>query len=231
MDVPQHIAVIMDGNRRWARTRGLPILAGHRYVADRVLEPLIEHAAKRGVKYMTFWAWSTENWQRQKREVSGIMRIFRRVIEKNWQRLHKNGVRVKVIGDIAKFEPGIKQGLIDVMKETAQNKRITAVFALNYGGRDELLRAFNKLRESSQFAVRSSQIRERELERFLDTAEIPDPELIVRTGGEQRLSGFLMWQSEYSELYFASWYMPDFTPQKLDQVIEEFWQRQRRFGK
>lgn len=223
-NVPTHIAVIMDGNRRWARERGLPILEGHRRVADHVLEPLIEHAAKRGVKYMTFWAFSTENWQRSQQEVKGILAIFRHVIKKRWARLHEKGVRVRVIGDLSKFPPDIKRALEDVVEQTKDNKTITAIFALNYGGRDEVIRAMKKVKNVNNVTIQ-------QFNNFLDTAGIPDPELIVRTGGEQRLSGFLPWQSEYSELYFPPWHMPEFTPERLDEAIEEYQKRQRRFGR
>jgi undecaprenyl diphosphate synthase len=223
-NIPAHIAVIMDGNRRWARERGLPVLAGHKKVADDILEPLIEYAAKRGVKYMTFWAFSTENWSRSHQEVSGIMRIFRHVIKKRWARLHEKGVRVKVIGDISKFSPDIQEALEKVVEQTKNNNTITAVFALNYGGRDEILRAIKKVSDNKKLTSDSLSTR-------LDTNGIPDPDLIVRTGGEERLSGFLIWQSQYSELYFPKWYMPEFTPDKLDEVLEEYAKRQRRFGK
>lgn len=239
--IPQHIAIVMDGNRRWARERGLPILEGHRRVADKVLEPLIEHAAKWGIKYITFWAFSTENWQRDKKEVEGIMRIFRRVIHKRWQRLHEKGVRVRVIGDISKFAPDIREALHDVVEQTKRNERITTLFALNYGGRDEMMRAMNKVISDKQKAISKgnknliprhiAHITEDEFSQYLDTAGIPDPELIIRTGGEQRVSGFLLWQSEYSELYFPTWYMPEFTPDRLDEAIVIFAGRKRRFGK
>lgn len=221
--IPQHVAIIMDGNRRWARERGLPILAGHERVANEILEPLVEYAAKRGIKYLTFWAFSTENWQRNKQEVSGILRIFRHVITKRWKRLHEKGVRVCTIGDLSKFPNDIRDALARVVAETKDNTTITAVFALNYGGRDEIVRAANKA-DGKKLTTRS-------FSRLLDTAGIPDPEIIVRTGGEERLSGFLLWQSEYSELYFPSWYMPEFTEQKLDEVIREYGRRQRRYGK
>jgi len=221
--IPIHIAIIMDGNRRWARARGLPILEGHRRVADKILEPLIEHAAKRGVRYMTFWAFSTENWQRSAQEVRGIMAIFRHVIKKRWARLHEKGVRVRVIGDLSKFPADIKKALEDVIEQTKDNTTITAIFALNYGGRDEIIRAIKKVSPDALTPDTFSQL--------LDTSGIPDPELIIRTGGEQRLSGFLLWQSEYSELYFPSWYMPEFTPERLDEAVEEFQKRKRRFGR
>lgn len=214
----------MDGNRRWAKTHGLLVLAGHKKVADEILEPLVEHAAARGVSFITFWAFSTENWQRDAREVSGIMRIFRHVVKNRWERLHKNGVRVRVIGDIAKFPSDLQQALERVVWETRNNKKITAVFALNYGGRDEIVRAIHRLK-SPETVTREA------FSSYLDTADIPDPDLIVRTGGEKRLSGFLLWQSEYSELTFPTFSMPEFTPGRLDELLDEYASRQRRFGR
>jgi undecaprenyl diphosphate synthase len=222
--VPQHIAIIMDGNRRWAKEHNLPPIAGHQYAVNQVLEPLIEHAVTLGIRYLTFWAFSTENWSRDPVEVSGIMRVFRDGIKKFGLKMHKKGIRIKTIGDMSKFSPDIRKSMQDLTTLTQHNRRITAIFALNYGGRDEILRAFGKMQENSKFI--SGKFSE-----FLDTAGIPDPELIIRTGGEQRLSGFLLWQSEYSELYFPKWYMPDFTPEKLDEAVAEYAFRQRRFGK
>ena len=222
--VPVHIAIIMDGNRRWAKVRGLPVLAGHQKVADEILEPLVEHAAKRGVQFITFWAFSTENWNRDRAEVEGIMRIFKHVIGKRWARLHEKGVRIRTIGDLSKFSTDIQESLHKVIEQTKDNKKITAVFALNYGGRDEVLRAIHKLSDAKVATAD-------ELASLLDTAGIPDPDLIIRTSGEQRLSGFLPWQSVYSELYFPTWFMPEFTAEKLDEAIREFESRKRRFGK
>ncbi len=219
-----HIAIIMDGNRRWASEHGLPVLAGHQKVADEVLEPLVEYAAKRGVKFITFWAFSTENWHRNATEVEGIMRIFRHVIRKRWARLHEKGVRVRVIGDMSKFAADIQRSLTDVTEQTKGNKKITAIFALNYGGRDEILRAIRKVSDPSE-------ITEEKLSRLLDTDGIPDPDLIIRTSGEKRLSGFLPWQGVYSELYFPAFHMPDFTERRLDEAIREYQGRHRRFGK
>ncbi len=228
-DIPTHIAIIMDGNRRWAREHNLPILAGHQRVADEILEPLVEYAANRGIKYITFWAFSTENWQRDKREVEGIMRIFRHVIKNRWARLHEKGVRIRAIGDISKFSSDIRESLEKVVEQTKHNTKITAVFALNYGGRDEVIRAVNNV--ISDRLSDNRKLTPDTFSSFLDTAGMPDPDLIIRTGGEQRLSGFLPWQSQYSELYFPSWYMPDFTPERLDEAIEEYSSRKRRFGK
>lgn len=229
--MPQHIAIIMDGNRRWARERKLPVIEGHRRVADEILEPLVEYAAKQDISYLTFWAWSTENWKRDENEVRGIMSLFRHVIRKRWKRLSEKGVRIRVIGDTSKFPKDIKKALEDVVEETKENTRITTVFALNYGGRDEIRRAIKKASECQGVRVSREKNVYSVFDTFLDTAGIPDPDMIVRTGGEKRLSGFLLWQSEYSELYFPLWYMPDFTPGKLDEVIAEFNKRQRRFGK
>lgn len=228
--VPQHIAVIMDGNRRWAREHGLPELEGHRRAAGPVLEKLIEHAAKRGIKYLTLWAFSTENWKRKQEEVKGLMNIFRWGLKTYGMKMHKKGIRIRVIGDLSKIEKDLREGIETFVELTKNNKTITVVFALNYGGRDEIIRAINKMVYSLQFTV-DSNITIQQYNNFLDTKDIPDPELIVRTGGEMRTSGFLLWQSEYSEWMFPSWYMPDFTPERLDEVIEEFNKRKRRFGK
>ncbi|MCL4360408.1 polyprenyl diphosphate synthase [Patescibacteria group bacterium] len=236
--LPRHIGIIMDGNRRWARAHRLPVLAGHKKVADEILEPLIEHAADRGISYLTFWAWSTENWGRDKREVEGVMRLFRHIIRDRWDRLHKKGVRIRTIGDISGFSRDIQKALADVVVETEHNTRITAVFALNYGGRDELVRAMKRLTVSILDSVDSlsaakqqcSRVTTQEYGKFLDTAGIPDPDFIIRTGGEQRLSGFLLWQCQYSEFYFPEWYMPEFTPQRLDEALTVYTLRKRRFG-
>ena len=229
--IPQHIAVIMDGNRRWAREHHLPPLAGHRKVANTILEPLVEHAAKRGIQYMTFWAFSTENWQRSPLEVKGIMQLLRSSIPPFGRRMHERGVKLGVIGDLSRFDEDIRASIDEVIEKTKDNTRITVVLALNYGGRDEILRAIKKWRENFQFPISNFQLNEKEFEKYLDAAGIPDPDMIVRTGGQQRLSGFLPWQGVYSELYFPAWYMPEFTPEKLDEVVEEFAKRKRRFGR
>jgi undecaprenyl diphosphate synthase len=224
MLIPKHIAVIMDGNRRWARAHKLPILEGHRRVANVVLEKLVEHAAKRGIKYLTFWAFSTENWNRAADEVKGIMTILKKSIGYFGKRMHEKGVRLLVIGDLSRLEIQLQRSITSVVELTKHNKKITVVIALNYGGRDEIIRAIKQI-------THPDTITEEIFSQLLDTHGIPDPDLLIRTGGEQRLSGFLPWQSAYSELYFPEWYMPDFTPSRLDEAIEEFARRQRRFGK
>ena len=143
-NIPSHVAIIMDGNRRWAKEHRLPVLAGHRKVIDDVLEPLIEHAAACGVKFITFWAWSTENWKRDKQEVEGIMRLFKSALRSRGNRLHERGVRVRIIGDISKFDPQLRTLLSELVEKTQHNTKITAVFALNYGGRDEVIRAIDR---------------------------------------------------------------------------------------
>lgn len=214
---PNHIAIIMDGNRRWAREHKLPILEGHRRVANEILERLVEHGAKLGIPYMTFWAFSTENWSRAENEVSGIMLILKQSLGPFGKKMMEKGVKLLVIGDLSRIDAGLRKGIEEVKEKTKNNTRITVTIALNYGGRDEIRRAVQT------FGT--------DFENHLDTVDIPDPDFIIRTGGEQRLSGFLLWQSEYSELYFPEFLMPDFTPERLDAAIEEFENRKRRFGR
>lgn len=227
---PTHIAIIMDGNRRWAKEHNLPILEGHRKVVDGVLESLIEHAADIGVQYLTLWAWSTENWKRDSAEVKGIMNLLRYGFKTFGDRMHKKGIRIRIIGDIASFDSDIRELLSYYSEKTKDNTRITVVFALNYGGRDEIVRACTSLLESSKSQILNQNVSEVYFSQFLDTAGIPDPEMVIRTGGEKRLSGFLLWQSQYSELFFVDWHMPDFAADKLDTLIAEYEMRQRRFG-
>jgi undecaprenyl diphosphate synthase len=222
--IPQHIAIIMDGNRRWAKAHHMPVLAGHRRVANDVLEPIVERAAKIGIRYLTFWAFSTENWRREPAEVQGIMKIFRSAITAFGEKMHKKGIRIRVIGDLDKFDSDIRDSVGELVEKTKQNTVITVVFALNYGGRDEIIRAMRNI------PAGAARISTENFSDYLDTQGIPDPELIIRTGGEQRLSGFLLWQSQYSELYFPAWYMPEFTPARLDEAVGEYARRQRRFG-
>ena len=216
-NIPNHIAIIMDGNRRWAKGKGLSAIAGHAYAVENTTEALIERAGELGVKYLTLWAFSTENWGRAEDEVSGLMNLFRKALMTKVQKFIEKGARLRMIGDMSRFAPDIQEGMNIAMKASEQNTKIMVTFALNYGGRDEIKRAVEK------GGV--------DFEKYLDTAGMPDPDLIIRTGGEQRLSGFLMWQSAYSELYFTETLFPDFGPKELDTAIEEYQGRQRRFGK
>jgi undecaprenyl diphosphate synthase len=231
-NLPRHVAIIMDGNRRWAKERGLPAVAGHKKAVQDGLEVLIEHATKRGINYITFWCFSTENWGRNAIEVRAIMELFRWALKHKAPKLAAKGARVKMIGDLTKFDEDIQKGFAKLMEETKDNNKITTIFALNYGGRDELLRAVIKLvKEFSILNFQFSNIKSQQLEKHLDTAGVPDPDLIIRTGGEQRLSGFMLWQAEYSELYFTETLMPDFGPEQLDLAIEEYQRRERRRGR
>lgn len=258
LNLPEHVAIIMDGNRRWAKQRGLHLAAGHKKVADEVLEELIEYAGKIGIPYMTFWAFSTENWGRSKIEVRAIMEIFRWGLKKKIDKLIKKGARVRFIGDLSMFDTDIRQGMEEAMNESKDNGGITVTFAVNYGGRDEIARAIFKIVEllncqnvkethrfnnnlSDNMTIRQyDSIKIEELSKdkilellpeFLDTEGLPDPDLIIRTSGEQRLSGFMPWQSVYAELYFPEVLMPDFGVEEFEKAISEFQRRKRRFGK
>jgi undecaprenyl diphosphate synthase len=218
-DLPKHIAIIMDGNRRWAKARHLPIVAGHQRVVEGRVEELIDHAGHLGIPYLTFWAFSTENWERPENEVKGIMGLFRLALEKYAERMIKKGARLRVIGDMNKFDQDIREGMEKFIKVSANNTKINVTFALNYGGRDEIRRAILAADKKEDF------------EKYLDTVGMPDPDLIIRTGGEQRLSGFMLWQSEYSELYFTQTLMPDFDTKAFDEALAEYGRRERRRGK
>lgn len=177
-----------------------------------------------GIPYITFWAFSTENWNRPEDEVGGIMGLFRLALQKYAKRMIEKGARLRVIGDMSRFDPDIREGIETFIKESEKNTAITVMFALNYGGRDEIIRAINKL-------PKDQPITQDVFNQYLDTADIPDPDLIIRTSGEQRLSGFMPWQSVYSEFYFTDTLMPDFDTHAFDEALEEFATRQRRHGK
>lgn len=228
MKIPIHIAIIMDGNRRWAKKQGLRLLAGHEKVAFGTIESLTQKCINLGINYLTIWAWSTENWRRNRGEVGGVMKIFRKGLKKNFEKLNQMGVRLNVLGDLSKFEKDIKEGLFQLVKATKNNQKITLSLAINYGGRDEIIRAILRLAKD-QFLIKD--LTENKFSQYLDTVGMPDPDLIIRTGGEKRLSGFMLWQSEYSELYFTETLMPDFEPEELEKAVEEYSQRLRRFGK
>lgn len=228
-NIPQHVAIIMDGNRRWAKKRDLPFLEGHRVAAEKVIEPLVEKAAKMGVSYLTLWALSTENWRRSKEEIGGLMAIARGLLSRSIEKLNEKGVRILTVGDVSKFPEDIQKGIKWGVEKTKNNKAITVVLAVNYGGRDEIIRAIKKLRDLLQ--VTSYKLHEKNFSQFLDTAGIPDPDLMIRTGGEIRLSGFLLWQCQYAELYFTQVLFPDFSPKEFEKAILEFQKRKRRFGR
>ena len=225
--IPQHVAIIMDGNRRWAKKQGLTAVGGHNYVVDHVIEPIIERCGDLGIEYLTLWAFSTENWKRDPIELWGLMALFKRGILEKLGGLIKKGARLRMIGDLSKFNQDLQDGMRKAIKDSEQNTKINVTFALNYGGRDEILRAIRKISSED----RSQTLDDSRFGQLLDTVGMSDPDLIIRTGGEQRLSGFMMWQSAYSELYFTETLMPELTVEKFDEAIEEYQTRQRRFGK
>lgn len=223
---PKHVAIIMDGNRRWAREKGIPQLFGHKKGYDAV-EHIIAHAIEKQIPYITFWAFSTENWDRSPEELKYLMDLFRRSLRRSLiNRLKKKGIKLNIIGDLSRFPKDIIALAEDAMEETKENSTITVNFGLNYGGRAEILRAVHVLLQSGKKEVTESEFGE-----YLYTKGQPDPDLIIRTGGELRLSGYLLWQCEYSELYFTDVLWPDFDTTVFDTALEEFSQRQRRFGK
>lgn len=218
---------MMDGNRRWARAKGLDPIKGHEYAANHTIEPLIEKCVDLGIPYVTFWAFSTENWKRDEMEVKGILDIFRLALGSLALRFIKRGAKLQILGDMSRFPEDIAKKTLDMISKSAKNKKITVSFALNYGGRDEILRAIKKIVSEN---IPANKITEETISSHLDTAGMPDPDLVIRTGGEQRTSGYLPWQSVYSELYFTPVFFPDFTPDRLTLAIDDFLKRDRRFG-
>lgn len=232
MKNPQHIAIIMDGNRRWARRHGFQIIRGHRKVALETIEELVDYCLENEIPYLTLWAFSTENWNRSREEVQLLMNLFREMLTENLDKLDKKGVKIRVMGDTGRFAQDIQQQIKQSVEQTKDNRKLNLTLGLSYGGRDELVRAIKEIAEK----VKAKQLKVEEIDQalisnHLDTAELPDPELIIRPGAERRLSGFMLWQSEYSELYFSDVLMPDFGSAELDKAIDEFHQRQRRFGR
>lgn len=228
---PKHIAIICDGNRRWARGRGLPATMGHEYAVKTTMENLIDKAIELDIKYLTFWIFSTENWDRDKEEIEALMNLFRFMFDHQMKKLGKKDVRVKIIGNRSGLSTDIQERIIKGEEATKDNKRITVTFAMNYGGHDELVRAMAGIAQDVKNGViEADKINTQLIESYLDTVDMPNPDMIVRTSGEQRLSGFMPWQSEYAEYFFPKFSFPDFTPDRLEELLEEFYQRNRRFG-
>ena len=223
----QHVAIIMDGNRRWAKAQGLDPVKGHEQAAKVAVEPIIEKCAELGIKYVTFWAFSTENWKRDEIELQKLFDVFRFALGALAIKFIQKGAKLRILGDINKFPSDIAQKTLEMMSKSSSNHKITVTFALNYGGRDEILRAVKKIIKDK---VPSEKINEELFSSYLDTSGIPDPDLIIRTGGEQRTSGYLPWQSVYSELYFTPVLFPDFSPEQLQIALDDFCRRDRRFG-
>lgn len=225
-----HVAIIMDGNGRWARARGLPRTEGHRRGVLAVRQ-IIEHANDRGLRFLTLYAFSSENWSRPADEVSEIMLLFKYFIRRDLRRLSSKGVRVKVLGDRSGLKPDIAALLNEAEQTTAQNTGMTLCVAFNYGARNEMLRAIRAVAAKvASGELSPADISEGAVCNALDTAGMPDPDVIIRTSGEQRLSNFLLWQAAYSEFVFVPEMWPEFSPVHFDRAIAEFQRRDRRYG-
>ena len=228
--VPEHVAIILDGNGRWAKLRGLPRSMGHKE-GCKVVEQTVEDAARLGIKYLTVYGFSTENWKRSVEEVSALMTLFRYYMKRLLTIAKPNNVRVKVIGDRSRFDADIIEGLNVLENETAQNTGLTFVIAVNYGARDEIRRATKKIAEEVKAGTLNPEdITEDTVSEHLDTAGMPAPDLLIRTGGELRLSNYLLWQCAYTEIYVTDLLWPDFNKDELVKAIEAFSKRDRRFG-
>ena len=226
--IPRHIAIIMDGNGRWAKNRFLPRVAGHKRGVETV-RTAIKACVERGVEFLTLFAFSSENWRRPTEEVAFLMQLFITVLEQEVTKLHENGIRFKVIGDVSKFEPKIIEFIRNGEALTAENKRFTLTIAANYGGRWDVMQAVHKLIEEQPHLA--SSFDESDLMPYFALNYAPEPDLFIRTGGEKRISNFLLWQLAYSELYFTDTLWPDFDSRALDLAIQSYQQRERRFGR
>ncbi|SDX38128.1 undecaprenyl diphosphate synthase [Collimonas sp. OK242] len=235
--VPRHVAIIMDGNGRWATSRFLPRVAGHGKGVEAV-RAVVEACAVRGVEYLTLFAFSSENWRRPADEVSLLMRLFMVALEREVGKMHANGIRLKVVGDLSRFDAKLQEMIDNAERKTAGNTAMTVTVCANYGGRWDVMQAVKKMlaaRRAAGAAASAGQdtgeFSEEELAQHLAMAYAPEPDLFIRTGGEQRISNFLLWQLAYSELYFTDTYWPDFGADELDQAIASYQQRERRFGR
>lgn len=232
LQVPHHIAVIPDGNRRWARERGLAPIFGHKEGVE-AYKALLENAANLGVSFVTFYAFSTENWKRSATEVEGLMSLlalqlknFNKILGKN-----KDKIRFIVIGNRFALSPALQKAILKMEEETKNNTKLTAVIAINYGGRDEIVQGVKKIiNDTKSELINCDNIDEQTLSNYLYTRDIPDPDLLIRTSGEERISNFLLWQLAYTEFYFDSCLWPDFSSENLLAAIRDFSNRQRRYG-
>lgn len=229
-DGPHHVAIIMDGNGRWAQARGRPRLFGHHAGARRVRD-VVEACPRLGIKYLTIFAFSTENWKRTQVEVAGLMSLFRRYITKETKALKARGVRVRFIGDRVRLDTKLTDLMDQLETETSGNDLVHLTIALNYGGRDEVARATKRLaRDVAEGRLKPDDVDEQTLPRYLDTHVLPDPDLVIRTSGEARISNFLLWQSAYAEYEFIDTLWPDFTSAELERLCNSYGARDRRYG-
>jgi undecaprenyl diphosphate synthase len=228
--MPRHVAIIMDGNGRWASNRGLPRLVGHRKGAERVKE-IVRLAPDLGIRWLTVYAFSTENWKRSTEEVLGLMSIFARYIEREADRVAADGIRMQFIGDRSRLDPKLRRLMEGIEARTANLTRMTFTVAINYGGRDEIARATQRIAAKvAAGTLQADQIDDQLISAHLDTANLPDPDLVIRTSGETRTSNFLLWQTAYAEYEFTPTLWPDFTPDELAKILSRFGNRDRRFG-
>ena len=226
MQIPQHIAIILDGNGRWAKSKGKPRNYGHTIGAKNV-ETICRAAGEMGIRYVTMYAFSTENWNRPKSEVDALMKLLRSYLKNCVKTADKNNMRVRILGDITRLDPELQMQIRELEHASAKNDGLNFQIAINYGSRYELLRAIRKMIGDG---MRAEDITEETFGGYLDTAGIPDPDLMIRTSGEQRLSNFLLWQHAYSEFYFTDVPWPDFSPDELKKAVEEYGRRNRRYG-
>ena len=226
-NLPKHVGIIVDGNRRWAKERKLPTFAGHKKGAERI-EEIVKYAQELGIKIITIYAFSTENWKRVEEETSYLMELFETYARNKMEDANDLGVRVRILGDLQGLPNSLQEVLSKLITLTRSNEKLILNLALNYGGRDELVRTFRKL---LLINITASKLTEELININLDTAGLPDPDMIIRTSGEQRLSNFLPWQGTYAELYFPKVNWPDFDKKQLDIALEEYQKRQRRMGK
>jgi undecaprenyl diphosphate synthase len=225
--LPRHVAMIMDGNGRWALSRGLPRLAGHKAGTEN-LRRVIRSTVEFGVKYLTIYAFSTENWGRPLEEVRGLMSILEDVLDKELAELHAEGVQLRHIGRLERLSPKLQKKVLEAIELTKNNDRLVLNVAFNYGGRDEIVHAIQKIIRDG---IPAKEVTDELVSRYLYTAGVPDPDLIIRTSGELRVSNFLIWQAAYSEWYVTPTYWPDFDQEEYRRALEAFAQRDRRFGK
>jgi len=225
--VPKHIGIIMDGNRRWAREHGVSVAEGHKQ-GYLTLKHIAKAGLKRGIKYLTAYAFSTENWQRDRQEVKDLMKLMTWALKHEIEELNKEGIRLRVVGSKLKFGAATARAIMHAEELTKNNKRATLLLCLDYGGQDEIVRAVKRIASEG---VPAEEITAELITKHLDASDVPFPDMIIRTSGEERLSGFMMWESVYSELAFVQKTWPDFDEQALDDVLADYANRQRRFGK
>ena len=230
LHIPDHVALILDGNGRWAKKRGLPRQMGHKKGCE-TLEQTVEDAARLGIRYLTVYGFSTENWKRPEEEVGALMQLFRFYAKRLLKIAKENNIRVKMIGERMRFAPDLIEAINGLEKATADNTGLTFIIAVNYGGRDEITRAVKKIMADTKSGkLTEDKMTEEVFASYLDTADIPDPDLLIRTSGELRLSNYLLWQLAYSELYVTDCLWPDFNKDELVKAIRQYNKRERRFG-